>query len=142
GALGGGKALHVPVRGARARPARADPRRRRRRRARGGDSRRLGRSRRPLLRPALGRDIRPGEGRDVVHRRLSCGIKPTYCGGPVNRTSEVCMSSLVRGLALAATLALIVAAGAGATQRTSAAVPGFGPHVKVSDPSMTTPPRR
>jgi len=48
------------------------------------------------------------------------------------------MSSLARSVALAAMLALIVAAGAGATHRTSAAVPDFGPNVKIIDPSMTT----
>jgi len=51
------------------------------------------------------------------------------------------MLSLARGVVLATALALIVAGAAGASAhslRTAAAVPDFGPNVKILDPSMTT----
>ena len=51
------------------------------------------------------------------------------------------MLSLTRGVVLATALALIVAGSAGATAHTlrmAAAVPDFGPNVKILDPSMTT----
>ena len=51
------------------------------------------------------------------------------------------MLSLARGVVLATALALVVAGSAGAAAhslRTAAAVPDFGPNVKILDPSMTT----
>ncbi|MDQ1455149.1 MAG: hypothetical protein QOH28_769 [Actinomycetota bacterium] len=51
------------------------------------------------------------------------------------------MLSLARGVVLATALALIVAGAAGASAhslRMTAAVPDFGPNVKILDPSMTT----
>ena len=69
--VGRGRALHLPVRRPRPRPARPAARRRDRRaagRAAGPD---LGQPRRPLLGAAQRRDPRPPARRDVPHRRLN-----------------------------------------------------------------------
>ena len=69
--LGGGAALHLPVRGARPRPARAAPLRRDDDELRDAIAGRWRAPRRPLLGAALRADVRPQEGRDVLHRRLA-----------------------------------------------------------------------
>ena len=65
-----GQALHLPVRHHRSRPARAAARRRLRRGDLRGDRRDLARAGGPLLGAAHGRDSRPAQGRDVLHRRV------------------------------------------------------------------------
>jgi GTP 3',8-cyclase len=66
-----GPPLHVPLRRARARPARDDPRRRLRRSAARAARRDLEPPHRPLLGAALGEDAGPAQGRDELHRRLT-----------------------------------------------------------------------
>ena len=70
--LGRGQALHLPLRGARPRPARADPQRRHRRGARAQARRDLARPRRPLLGAPL-RGDRP--------RRRRPRVEMSYIGG-------------------------------------------------------------
>ena len=69
-ALGRGSAVHVPVRRAWSRPARARPRRGDGRRARRGNRHDLAWPLRPLLRAPHGRDGGSAQGRDELHRRI------------------------------------------------------------------------
>src|SRR5205823_5122000 len=70
--LGRGAPLHLPVRHARPRSPRVDPRRRRQCGPRGPHRGAVGRPRRSLLGDPHRRDIRGAEGRDVLHRGIRC----------------------------------------------------------------------